>query len=159
MKIIYDIFNLKKTLKNSYITIGVFDGIHLGHKKLLESTINAAKKNKGKSVVFTFPNHPTEVIKKNFSHKYLTTSEEKISLFKNYEIDYLIIQNFDEKLANMEPIDFIRMLRENLDTKEIFVGFNFTFGKNASGNIEALKDISTDIKKGEVAFGKRRKYI
>lgn len=144
MEIINDIFNIKKILKDTYIAIGTFDGIHLGHKKLIDSTIKEARENNGKSVVFTFANHPLEIIKKNFSPKYLTSIEEKTELFKKADIDYLILQPFNQEFANIEPVDFIKILKEKLDTKEIFVGFNFTFGKNGSGTTQTLKELAPD---------------
>ncbi|MGF6906248.1 bifunctional riboflavin kinase/FAD synthetase [Fusobacterium sp. PH5-44] len=153
MEIIYDIFNLKKTLKDAYIAIGTFDGVHLGHKKLIEWAIKEARENNGKSLVFTFSNHPLEIIKKNFSPRNLTTLDEKTELLKKYDIDYLILQPFDQKFADIEATDFLKILKDKLSAKEIFVGFNFTFGKSGIGNIETLKKLTPnfDIKLSELS--------
>lgn len=152
MEIIYDIFNLKEILKNTYIAIGTFDGVHLGHKKLIESAIKKATENNGKSIIFTFSNHPLEIIKKNFSPRNLTSLDEKIELFKNYNIDYLVLQPFNQDFADIEAVDFLKILKEKLSAKEIFVGFNFTFGKSGAGNIDTLKKLTPtfDIKLSEL---------
>ena len=142
MKIINDIFDIKENMKDSYVAIGTFDGIHLGHKKLIDSAIEKAKENNGKSVVFTFANHPLEIIKKNFSPKYLTNLDEKTNLFEKLDIDYLILQPFNQEFADIEATDFIKVLKEKLDTREIFVGFNFTFGKDGSGTIQTLQELA-----------------
>jgi riboflavin kinase/FMN adenylyltransferase len=145
MKIINNIFNTKEPIEKAYIAIGSFDGIHLGHKKLITDAITKANNNGGKSVVFTFLNHPLEIVKKDIELKFLTTLEEKISIFNDFNIDYLILQPFTQEFADIEPYDFVKLLKDQLGAKEFFVGFNFSYGKNGRGTVDTLKNHSNDL--------------
>ncbi|MDR3258843.1 MAG: bifunctional riboflavin kinase/FAD synthetase [Fusobacteriaceae bacterium] len=145
MKIIYNIFNTKNPIEKAYIAIGSFDGIHLGHKKLITDTVSKAINNGGKSVVFTFLNHPLEIVKKDIELKFLTTIEEKINIFDGFNIDYLVLQPFTQEFADIEPYDFVKLLKDQLGAKEFFVGFNFSYGKNGLGTVDTLKTCSNDL--------------
>lgn len=140
MKVIYDIFENKDLIKNSYVAIGSFDGIHLGHKKLIGSAVETAKNHGGKSVVFTFYSHPKEVTNRSNAPKLINSLEEKIYLLEKMGVDYLVLQPFNQEFSHMEPDEFVsKVLKKYLETKEVFVGFNFGFGKGRSANVKDLE--------------------
>ena len=139
MKILNDIQELQNIsqLKSTGVTIGVFDGLHLGHRYLCEYLINESKKRQLSSVVITFDTHPKEF----FGHKVediLTTNIEKTELFNTVGVDFLLTLTF-ESLVNLSPDEFVeKYLIESLKMKYLVVGEDFGFGKNRSGNVEVL---------------------
>ncbi|MGL5378067.1 MAG: bifunctional riboflavin kinase/FAD synthetase [Cetobacterium sp.] len=140
MKIIDDILLTKEKFENIYVAIGAFDGIHLGHRELIDKAVKKAKEAGGKSAVFTFLNHPLEITNNSKAPKLINSLEEKINILKSLGIDYLILQPFTKDFSNMSPEDFIqKILKNSLNTKEIYVGFNFSFGKGGKANVETLK--------------------
>lgn len=140
MKIIYDIFENRDLIKNSYVAIGKFDGIHVGHKKLIGAAVEAAKTHGGNSVVFTFENHPTELMDRENQAKVINTIGEKIYLLERMGVDYLVLQPFNREFSGMSPDEFVDIvLKKYLDVKEVFVGFNFGFGKGRSSDVKDLE--------------------
>lgn len=140
MKVFRDIDNIK--LKDSITaSIGGFDGIHLGHQKIIHNIINESKAQKNKSALITFKPLPKIYFaKKNFE---LISIHEKIKFLKSFDLDYLIILRFNENLISMKSKDFIeKILIKKLNIKSLTVGDDFKFGKNQSGNVEELKDYS-----------------
>jgi len=142
MEIIHDSFTLTESGAPSYIAIGSFDGIHAGHRKLIAGTIEKARAQKGRALVFTFANHPLEIVKPDFRPQFLTTTAEKIEILQGTGIDALVLQPFTREFAAMSPEAFLTMLKEKLNAREIFVGFNFTFGNKGAGNVETLKELA-----------------
>ncbi|MGL4988440.1 MAG: bifunctional riboflavin kinase/FAD synthetase [Cetobacterium sp.] len=140
MKIIDDILLTKEKFENIYVAIGAFDGIHLGHRELIDKAVKKAKETGGKSAVFTFLNHPLEITNNSEAPKLINSLEEKIHILKSLGIDYLILQPFTKDFSNISPEDFIqKILKNNLNTKEVYVGFNFSFGKGGKASVETLK--------------------
>ncbi|MCI6153430.1 bifunctional riboflavin kinase/FAD synthetase [Fusobacterium perfoetens] len=147
MKIIIDIQNTKERLKNSYIALGTFDGIHRGHRVLINGAIEKARKNNGISVVYTFLNHPLEIVAPERVPKMINTIDEKLRLLEEMGVDYVVLQTFDKEYAKTTKEEFIdKFLIEYLGAKEIFVGFNYTFAEKGSGNVEYLREVAS--KKG-----------
>lgn len=159
--------NFKEMKKNKNIVIlGNFDGVHAGHQIILKKALNRAKEKKLKTVVYTFSEYP-----KNQQTK-ITTSSEKAYLLNEIGIDYLYLENF-EKVRNYSPEEFIEKIIINiLNACEVYCGFNFTFGKEKSGNVDILekllreKNIKLNIQKpvldinGEIISSTRiRNYI
>lgn len=129
--------------KKRYIALGVFDGVHLGHQKLIRLTVDKAKKNDGISIVATFDPHPDKIIKPESNVFLLTTLEERISLIKELDVDAFIIIKFDKTISKMPPEDFVsRILVDSLQVKELFVGFNYKFGFQGKGNTDILREYS-----------------
>ncbi|MGL5962929.1 MAG: bifunctional riboflavin kinase/FAD synthetase [Fusobacteriaceae bacterium] len=142
MRVIYDIYENRDLIRDSYVAIGSFDGIHRGHKKLIGSAVETAKKNNGKSVVFTFYSHPKEITNSEFTPKLINNLEEKIYLLQKMGVEYLVLQPFNQKFADMEPVEFIdKILKDFLGVKEVFVGFNFGFGKGRSADVKTLESL------------------
>lgn len=127
---------------NTYIALGSFDGLHLGHMKLIDKAIDLAKKNGGKSMVFTFNNHPLSIINKEIMPKLLMDKETKIKVLKDKGIDILRLVTFDKKFMNLSPDKFILNIVENYNAKGIVVGFNYRFGYKNLGDVDLLKELS-----------------
>lgn len=142
MKIIEDILLTEEKFENIYVAIGAFDGIHMGHRELICQAVKKAKKTNGKSAVFTFLNHPMEVTNRVKAPKLISSLEEKIHIIKSLGVDYLILQPFTNEFSNMTPEEFVeKVLVKTLKTKEVYVGFNFSFGKGGKGTVENLRQI------------------
>lgn len=142
MIVINDIFTSKFDFDDTYVAIGNFDGVHYGHKKLIRETVSKAKENSKMSVVFTFANHPLEFLNKNKKFNYINTNEEKLYLLESLGVDCVIMQKLDEYFLEYSPLEFVRILKNKLKVKEIFVGFNFSFGKGGIGRTSDLKYLS-----------------
>ena len=107
MKIIQSISNFN-SLEKTVVTIGTFDGIHIGHQKILKDLIEAAKKENKKSVLLTFFPHPRMVLQKEVTIQLLNTIEEKASLLEKMGLDYLIIHPFSKEFSRLTALDFVR---------------------------------------------------
>ena len=131
-------------LSNSVLILGFFDGIHLGHRNVLESALKYAKKNSLKTVLLTFPNSPAEYFNKNT--EYIYPRNYNYQIIKNIGVDFISETNFPE-LANISAEGYLKQITEKYTPKAIFTGFNYTFGKNRQGNLEFL-----DSKKNEYGY-------
>ena len=141
MKIIKS--NTVKIPKSNFniATIGSFDGIHLGHKKILQTITKAAKKNNGKSILITFWPHPRYVLKKNNDFKLLTSLDEKIKIFEENKIDILYVIDFSISFSKVSANNFVKnILLDKLKTNCILIGYNNNFGRNRKGNIKYLEE-------------------
>ncbi len=129
--------------KKRYIALGVFDGIHLGHQKLIKQTVDKAKKNEGISIIVTFDPHPDKITNPESDVFLLTTLEERVSLIKEANVGVVLIIKFNEMMSKMLPEDFIsKILVDSLQVKELFVGFNYKFGFRGKGNTDLLREYS-----------------
>jgi len=137
MEIIKRLSKIRRRHRNNILTIGTFDGIHLGHQAIIKNVLNHARFFKRRSVVLTFYPHPSEVLGSN--GKSITTLEEKIRLIKELGVGVLIILRFTRKLASLSPVQFIKKVLLRLAPLEIIVGFNHTFGRGGKGRPEQLK--------------------
>lgn len=125
-----------------YVALGSFDGLHLGHMKLINKAIELAKENNGKSMVYTFKNHPLSVINKKLVPKLLMDNSTKIEVLKNMGIDILKFVHFNKDFMEISPEDFILNIVKGYNIKGIVVGFNFRFGHKNSGDVKLLKKLS-----------------
>lgn len=141
MRVIKDIFELEENLKDSYVAIGTFDGVHYGHQKLIKQAIEKAKEKGGQSVVFTFSSHPMELIDISKAPKVINTIEEKLYLLENLGVDCVILQSFTREFANLTADEFVDILKEKVGTKEIFIGFNFSFGEGGKAKSKDLIEL------------------
>ncbi|MCM4167596.1 Bifunctional riboflavin kinase/FMN adenylyltransferase [Arenibacter antarcticus] len=121
------------------ITIGTFDGVHVGHRKILERLINNAKVLGLKSTVLTFFPHPRMVLQQDTSIQLLNTMEEKMVIMKSLELDYLIIHPFTKEFSRLSATEFVRdILVNELKVKKIIIGYDHRFGRNRNANINDL---------------------
>ena len=142
MKIIRSIAAFNSSEK-TIVTIGTFDGIHIGHQKILKDLIRTAKKENKKSVLLTFFPHPRMVLQKDVSIRLINTIEEKSSLLEKMGLDYLIIHPFSQEFSRLSALDFVRnILANQLNTSRLIIGYDHHFGKNREGNIHQLREYS-----------------
>jgi riboflavin kinase / FMN adenylyltransferase len=134
-------------LQNPVVTLGIFDGVHRGHRSLLERLVMRAKETKGESCVITFFPHPRMVLDQNRSGlSFLTTIEEKILLLEDAKIDHLIIIEFNEKFSQIKACDFIeKILVEKIGTRHLLIGYNHHFGKRGEGDFNTIKQCADSL--------------
>jgi riboflavin kinase/FMN adenylyltransferase len=131
-------FNCKKS---TIITIGTFDGVHLGHQKILKKLNIEAENNGLESSVLTFFPHPRTVLNPNSSLKLINTIEERISLFKKSKIDNLIVHPFTKEFSELDSEDYVKnILVDQLKAKIVLIGYDHKFGKNRTADINNLKE-------------------
>lgn len=128
--------------QNPVLTVGTFDGVHLGHRKIIARLHDLAKTINGESVIFTFDPHPRKVVAPDETNlRLLTTLEEKIGLFEQSGIDHLIIYPFTPEFAQLTYEEFVEnILVGQIHTKLLVVGYDHKFGKNRKGDFEFLKN-------------------
>ena len=125
--------------KKTIVTIGTFDGVHIGHKKILERITHSAQSMGCESLVLTFFPHPRTVLQENSTMKQLNTIEEKSMLFANASIDNLIIHAFDKAFSRLTAEEFVkRVLVDIFNIQKIIIGHDHRFGKNRTANINDL---------------------
>jgi len=129
-------------VKNAVVTSGTFDGVHLGHQKILKRIRDIADQCNGETVLITFWPHPRLVL---FPHEHnlrlLSTFEEKAKLLREYGIDYLVTLPFTKEFSEMSSEDFIqKILIKKIQTKKLVIGYDHRFGKNREGSFEYLKE-------------------
>ncbi|MEW5801778.1 MAG: bifunctional riboflavin kinase/FAD synthetase [bacterium] len=143
MKIVRGIKYIDPDVKNVVLTLGNFDGLHLGHRKILQTVTERARALKVQSMVFTFEPHPLKILAPDRCPPLLTTFHEKMKLFQELDVDIVLCANFTEEFASQHPEEFIlHTLWERLQVKEIYVGYNHTFGRGKKGTIAMLEEFS-----------------
>jgi len=140
MRVFSDL-NALPSFQNSVVTIGSFDGVHLGHQKILQQLKSLAAANNGESVVITFYPHPRIFLNpQQTSLKLLQSIDEKINRLESLGIDNLVIVPFDKTFADQSPEDYIHnFLLDKFNPKHIVIGYDHKFGKNRAGSIDLLK--------------------
>ncbi len=142
LEIIHDVSSFQSS-KRTIVTIGTFDGVHVGHQKILERLVSDAQKEGKKSVLLTFFPHPRMVLQKDMQIELINTIEEKALLLKNIGLDYLIIHPFSKEFSRLTALDFVRdILVNQLKTSKLVIGYDHHFGKNREGNIDQLREYS-----------------
>lgn len=130
---------LKNKYKKIVVGLGNFDGVHLGHQKLITEMVSFAKKIGGTSMVFTFHPHPLVVLKPCCAPPLLLTPKAKQKIIANLGVEVFLSIPFNQKLASFTPEEFIRkILYEEMRVAGVFVGYNYTFGKQGQGKPEIL---------------------
>ncbi len=128
-------------LTDSCVTIGSYDGIHLGHQKIVNTVLNNAREKDIPSVVVTFFPNPKAHFKKIEGPYYLTTPEDKARILEEMGVDYVITFPFNQSLANLRAEEFITKLRQQIHFSKLVVGYDFALGKDRSGNYERLIEL------------------
>ncbi len=144
MKVLRNGAGLKR-IASPVVTLGNFDGIHLGHRSILRRLSTRARALKCSSVVYTFEPHPLKVVAPSKSPPLILDTEDKLSLIKGFGIDFLVLARFTEKFASTHPREFVEeVLVKGLGAREVLVGRNFSFGKGRSGTVEYLKSLGRE---------------
>ncbi len=144
---VYRDFEEVGNIPNAVLTIGTFDGVHLGHQKIIERLKSEAKKTNGETVLFTFFPHPRMVINPtNHGLKLIQTEAEKIENLERLGLDHLIIFPFTKAFSNLSADEFVKeYLIEKLHVKTIVVGYDHQFGKNREGTLKHLQKLSENL--------------
>ncbi|WP_066288902.1 bifunctional riboflavin kinase/FAD synthetase [Bacillus sp. FJAT-29937] len=130
---------VKRELPPLSIALGYFDGVHLGHQKVIKEAKSIAEENGFKSAVMTFDPHPSVVLGKSVKHvEYITPLREKVDLIEKLGIDYLFIVNFSMEFASLLPQEFVDQYLIGLNVKHVIAGFDYTYGRMGKGTMETL---------------------
>ena len=140
MKVTYGLENFQ-TLSCAVATTGTFDGVHLGHKKILNQLVEKAKEVGGQSVLLTFSPHPRLVLQPDTELELLSSEREKIALLEKTGLDHLIIHPFTKDFSRTQSLDFVREFLVNIiGVKHLVIGYDHHFGRNREGSFEHLKE-------------------
>ena len=133
-------------LRGTVLTLGVFDGLHLGHQKIMERVVSRARTIGAIPTAITFDPHPRSVLYPENSPPLLQTLDQRLANFEVLGIEQTIVIRFDKDFANQNAEEFLRdSVHERLQAKEVYLGKGFAFGKNRAGNIELLRKISAEL--------------
>lgn len=146
MKVYKSLDNIEYN-KNRILTVGTFDGVHIGHREIFRTLLKDAEEAGSEHLVVTFNPHPRLVLtnKDKPALELLTTLEERLLLFKRYSISNVLVIRFDNEFSQLSGREFIiDYLYENVGFNKILIGYDHTFGKNRSGNIDLLKSLGIE---------------
>ena len=147
MEIYRDIANVKR-LENAVLTVGTFDGLHLGHQFIVEKLKNRAEFLNAQTTLVTFNPHPQIVLKSPDKPdlKILTTVDEKIEILRTFDIDRLLVIEFTHEFSKTTPVEFVKkVLYETVGFKEMVTGHDHAFGKDRQGDFETLKKLAQEL--------------
>lgn len=133
-------------INNAVVTIGTFDGVHVGHQKIINRLLEITKQTGGESVILTFFPHPRMILHpEDINLKLITTMNEKAGLLEAAGIDHLIITPFTRDFSNLSPEEYIKgFLVDRIGTRRLVIGYDHRFGKDRSGGLEHLQQYSAD---------------
>lgn len=138
---IYNNLSEYNSSKKTFVTIGTFDGVHIGHQKVLKNLVKNAHKKGAISLLLTFFPHPRMVLQKDLDIKLLNTIDERIALLEKLGLDVLIIQPFTTEFSKLTALDFTRNILVNkLNISKLIIGYDHHFGKNREGTFEQLEE-------------------
>ena len=142
MTVIRSLQDLHQQYPHPVLTIGNFDGVHLGHRALFNQVKTLAVQANGTSMVLTFEPHPMRVLREDKNPPLITLYYQKIGLIEAMGLDVTICLEFTKEFAKVEPEDFIKgILVDRIGVKEIVIGYDYTFGRKARGNRQMLIDL------------------
>lgn len=140
MKIIRDLSDIEQPFHNAVVTLGNFDGVHLGHREIFRSVVKTAKRIGGTSIVCTFQPHPLKMLAPEHAPRLINTQQEKERLIEASCVDVLLMLPFTLQLASMSPQDFVHdVLLKTIGLKHLVVGYDYAFGRGRQGDITFLR--------------------
>ncbi len=145
MELLHDLRDRLPTSVSAAVAVGVFDGVHLGHREILRTVRSAAERLAVASAVVTFDTHPAYVVRPENAPKLLTTLEQKLELLDAQGLDYCYVINFDESRAGTRPERFVdQVFMDALHARAVVVGEDFHFGKGRAGNVAELQRLGAE---------------
>ena len=129
----------------SVLTIGVFDGVHRGHQRLIAKVVAEAKANGAAAGVVTFRNHPDSVLNPNFRPQYITSVAERTRLMEGLGVDFVVPVTFDREVAGLRARRFVELMSSSLRMRGLVVGPDFAMGYKREGNVEALSTLGAEL--------------
>jgi len=147
-----------KQIKPSVVTIGTFDGVHIGHQKIIKRLITIAEEQDLQALVLTFFPHPRTVVQNDSNIKLINTIDEKAKQLKDMGVNHLVVKKFTKSFSRLTALEYVRdILVNKLKVKHIIVGYDHHFGRNRAANIEDLREYGdfygfevTEIKSQEI---------
>ena len=127
------------TGRASVVALGMFDGVHIGHQKLIRTAVELAKQMNAQSIVCTFDCHPLSLLCPERAPEPLLPLEENLRKFEQLGVDAVLVQPFTKKFADMLPEDYLESLVDGLHAKAIVIGENYSFGRQGRGNAEMVR--------------------
>lgn len=128
--------------RDSVVTVGVFDGVHLGHQHLISSSVEEACRSDRVSIVATFRNHPRSVLTPGFTPRYITGPEERVRLIAEAGADLVVPVTFDREMSELSARDFLDLLMRRLRMRALVVGPDFALGREREGDVDKLRSLS-----------------
>jgi riboflavin kinase/FMN adenylyltransferase len=129
-------------LRRGVVTVGNFDGVHVGHCEILRIVNERARAHAGEAAVYTFEPHPRKVLRPHAAPKLLTTLEQKLELIEAAGVDVTVVEPFDRAFASQSAVEFVRdVLYARLRPQEVYVGYDFRFGHDREGSMRTLTDL------------------
>jgi riboflavin kinase/FMN adenylyltransferase len=133
---------LEKPLERAVLTVGNFDGLHVGHQRIMKTVTTRARAFDGQSAVYTFEPHPRKVLDPERAPRLLTTLEQKLELLEAAGVDVTIVEPFDRDFARLPAERFVReILHERIDPLEVYVGYDFRYGRDRAGSMRTLTEL------------------
>ena len=141
MKIIKDLQEIKRD-QNSVITLGTFDGLHLGHQQIVYTVVQKSRRSAGRSFLITFDPHPRKIIPGRNDVKILSTLDEKVIILEQLGMENLFVVNFTTDFSKQSPEEFVeKYLVKGIGLSEVVIGYDHHFGKERDGNFELLQKL------------------
>ena len=141
MRIIKDLEEIKRD-QNSVITLGTFDGLHIGHQQIVDTVVQKASQSAGRSFLITFDPHPRKVIPGRNDIKILSTLDEKLVVLEQLGMENLFVINFTTEFSKQSPEEFVeKYLVQGIGLREVVIGYDHHFGKSRDGNFELLQKL------------------
>ncbi len=134
------------SLRDTSVAIGTFDGVHLGHRALIQAAAGAARLRQRETVVFTFDRHPAEIVSPDLAPPYLSSPRQQEHLVGTLGADHLVVARFDAAMRDLAPEDFVRqVLVDRLGARSVHVGRGFRFGRRREGDEELLRSAGASL--------------
>lgn len=142
MRIVQGSRSLEKPLARCVLTVGNFDGLHVGHQRIMQTVTSRARAFEGEAAVYTFEPHPRKVLQPEHAPRLLTTLEQKLELFESAGVDVAIVEPFDLDFAKLPADRFVReVLYERIAPLEVYVGYDFRYGRDREGSMRTLTEL------------------
>lgn len=142
MRIVRGSRTLEKPLERAVLTVGNFDGLHVGHQRIMKTVTGRARAFDGQAAVYTFEPHPRKVLAPERAPRLLTTLEQKLELLDAAGVDVAIVEPFDREFARLPAERFVReILHERIDPLEVYVGYDFRYGRDREGSMRTLTEL------------------
>lgn len=145
MKVLRSIEAFKQTGKPIALTLGFFDGVHLGHQQVLQKVNEYKNRINGQSVVITFENHPSTILNPDHPVELLCTPEHRIQLISKQNIDILILLKFTKEFSQQTAEEFLKKLHEKIPFSHFVLGYDATLGKDRQGNPETIRELQKQL--------------
>lgn len=142
MRVIEGSRALGQPLERTVLTVGNFDGLHVGHQRIMSTVVERAHDLRGTAAVYTFEPHPRRVLRPELAPRLLTTLEQKIELFERSGVDVAIVEPFDHEFASLPAERFVReVIHARIEPVEVYVGYDFRYGRDREGSMRTLTEL------------------